>query len=107
MNPSAYSDPVDALPTRDHPKLTSNDYETLQNPYEYLSPLHSYSNVLNNALEYSIDSTLSNIYDVTRVSSISGGNEEECFSDPGHSEEAIYACFESKRFSTISASTVR
>ena len=35
------------------------------------------------------------------------GDEEAIYSDPGHSEEAIYAYFESKRFRSISANTVR
>ncbi|XP_065899854.1 ephrin type-A receptor 4a-like [Dysidea avara] len=61
-------------------------------------------------MEYSNDTKLSysTVYDDTRVSSsLSGGDEVECFSDPGHSEEAIYSCFESKRFRTINANTVR
>ena len=107
--PSSYSDPVDTA-TAEHPKLTGCDYETSQSPDNYLSPLHSFSNAYNNAMEYSNDTKLSysTVYDDTRVSSsLSGGDEVECFSDPGHSEEAIYSCFESKRFRTINANTVR
>ena len=88
--------------------MTSYDYETIPNPNDYLSPLHSYSNGFDNATEYSNDSTAScysTTYDDIRVSSsLSEGNEEEYFLDPGHSEEAIYA---SKRFHVISANTIR
>ena len=98
--------------TRDRPKLASNDYETVQNHNDYSSAQRAYSNILHDPLEYSnvSDSTLSysTTYDDKRTSaSMSIGDEEECFADPGHSEEAIYACFESKRFRSISANTVR
>jgi len=60
-----------------------------------------YSNVFN-------DPT-SSYYDDTRVLTSTSGSEEEeeYYSDPGHSEEAIYACFESKNFRAICANTVR
>jgi len=44
---------------------------------------------------------LSSAYDNT------GGDDKDYYSDPGHSEEAIYACFESKRFRIISVNTVK
>lgn len=60
-------------------------------------------------MQYSNDtaSSYSTMYDDTLVSLSLDGEDEECFLDPGHSEEAIYACFESKKFRTIIANAVR
>ncbi|XP_065899848.1 ephrin type-B receptor 1-B-like [Dysidea avara] len=100
-----YSNPPDTL-TRDRPKLASNDYDSLQNPDAFSSAQRTYSNTLH---EYSTvpDTTLSysTTYEVS--ASMNTGDEEAIYSDPGHSEEAIYAYFESKRFRSISANTVR
>lgn len=91
--------------SRDKPKLVCNDYHTLQNPAEYSTALHIYSNTLRDP------NTFSDIYDDTRTKSYSNtlkeDGEEEIFLDPGHSEEAIYACFERKMFRTIKTDHVR
>jgi len=53
------------------------------------------------------DTTISSDDGMRMSTSMSAGDEEAIYSDPGHSEEAIYACFESKQFRTINANTVR
>ena len=91
--------------SRDKPKLVCNDYHTLQNPAEYSAALHIYSNTLRDP------NAFSDIYDDSRTKSYSDtlkeDGEEEIFLDPGHSEEAIYACFERKMFRTIKPNHVR
>ena len=85
---------------KDRPKLTSNDYVTLESPKEFLSAMHLYSNIVNNVMDYS------HVND--GIPENTGGSDEgDCFSDPGHSEEAIYACFEDKRFRIVSENTVK
>ena len=96
--------------SRDRPKLASNDYESVHG--DYSSAQRAYSNILHGPTQYSnvLDPTLSYPapQENTRVSaSMSLADEEAIYSDPGYSQEAIYACFESKKFRTISASAVR
>ena len=105
-----YLNPVETL-TRDRPKLASNDYDSVWND-DYSSARRAYSNILHDPLKYSNtpDPTLSYsaAYDDTTISaSMSARDEEAIYSDPGHSEEAIYSCFERKKFRTINANTVR
>ena len=38
---------------------------------------------------------------------VSTNNEEDVYSDPGHSEAAVYDCFEKKRFRKIKLDDVR
>ena len=90
---------------RDKPKRTCNDYHTLQNPAEYSSALRTYSNTLKHP------DAFSDPYDDVRAKSYSNSSmkddDEEIFLDPGHSEEAIYACFEKRMFRTIKKDHVR
>ena len=106
---------------RNLPKVESNDYEALENVDIYSSALYTYSDTVNNA------QVPSDIYDDTKEADYTevpdidedtkesivgdtgtgGEEEEEVFLDPGHSEEAIYSCFERKMFRTIKADNVK
>ncbi|XP_065899895.1 uncharacterized protein [Dysidea avara] len=88
----------ETVTSRDQPKLTCHDYHTLQNPAEYSSALHIYSNTLRDP------NALSDPY---CSDTLKRDDDEEVFSDPGHSEEAIYACFERRMFRTITTDHVR
>ena len=104
--PSPYLVPVETSPT-DCPKLSSKDYELMQHPDDYLPAQRAYSNKLYDYTQHSNNvPSHSTTYDDTRVS-VSPNDNEDYYSDPGHSEEAIYACFESKKFRIISANTVK
>ena len=100
--------------------MESNDYEALENVDIYSS---AYSDTVNDS------HVLSDIHDDTRKTgdytevpdidkdaresivgdTVNGGEEEEeeVFLDPGHSEEAIYSCFERKMFRTIKPDNVK
>ena len=45
--------------------------------------------------------------EVGNVDSTTANDEEEIYSDPGHSVADIYACFEKKRFRMIKINNVR
>ena len=45
--------------------------------------------------------------EVGNVDGTTGDDEEEIYSDPGHSEADIYACFEKKKFCMIKRNDVR
>jgi len=102
--------------------VESNDYEALENVDIYSSAMCTYSDTVNDS------QVPSDIYDDTRKAGdytevpdideearksvvgdiVNGGEEEEeVFLDPGHSEEAIYSCFERKMFRTIKADNVK
>jgi len=98
---SHYSDPV----IRDHPKLASNDYEATPDANNYYSTLHNLSD--NDPIQNSTDTTQSHSTKYHNSVSTDGSDEEAIYLDPGHSEKAIYAYFESKKFRIISENTVR
>jgi len=98
---SIYSDPV----TRDCPKLASNDYEAIPDAKNYYSMVKD-----DDPIQNSNDATLSTSsrhHGTTGSVSTDGSDEEAIYLDPGHSEKAIYAYFESKKFRIISDSTVK
>ncbi|XP_065899838.1 uncharacterized protein [Dysidea avara] len=107
--PYEYLIPGETSPT-DRPKLASNDYEVVEHPDEYSSAQRAYSDILYDTVQHSNAlediSAHSTTYDDTRVSGSPSG-DDDYYSDPGHSEEAIYAYFESKKFRIISANTVK
>ena len=87
-------------------KAASNDYESLPKPAEYASALGTYSNIIRES--YYINSTsMLECSEMFNVSSTSTNDDEEVYSDPGHSEAAVYACFERKRFRKIKTDDVR
>jgi len=89
----------------DHPKIACGDYETCQQTDDYSTALHAYSSSVNDLQASSssviYDDVPSDLKPPTYSDVINEGSGAEAFSDPGHSEEAIYACFESKNFRAI------
>ena len=45
--------------------------------------------------------------EISNVDIVSTNNEEDVYADPGHSEAAVYACFEKKRFRKIKIDDVK
>ena len=91
---------------KNYSKITCNDYEAIQNADEYASAVRVYSNTVKDSTSYddTIESEYSEIEDVDNTTT---NDEEEIYSDPGHSEADIYACFERKRFRMIKRNDVR
>ena len=83
---------------KSHSRFTSNDYEAILNHAEYQTAIRFYSNTTKASTSFN-DSEYSEITDAT--------DEEEIYSDPGHSKEDIYACFEKKKFRMIKRNDVR
>ena len=80
------------------------DYEAIQNPDE--SAVRIYSNTVKDSTNY--DDTILPVYnEIEDVDNTTANDEEEIYSDPGHSEADIYACFEKKRFRMIKRNDVR
>ena len=101
-----YSDP-DKPFIRDRPKLASNDYEGISDVHQYHSLLQAYHD---DPVQHSHDVTVSQsiTYDEPKVStSLSLRDDEVIYSDPGHSEKAIYYYFESKKFRIINESAIK
>ena len=82
-------------------RFACNDYETAPNLTEYETAIQLYSNTMRESTAYN-DSIISE-YSVITVAT----NEEEIYSDPGHSKEDIYACFEKKKFRIIKRNDIR
>ena len=53
------------------------------------------------------DSLISEYSEVGNPDEATVNDEEEIYSDPGHSKEDIYACFEKKKFRMIKRNDVR
>ena len=80
------------------------DYEVIQNPDE--SAVRVYSNTVKDSTNY--DDTILPVYNgLEDVDNTTANDEEEIYSDPGHSEADIYACFEKKKFRMIKRNDVR
>ena len=100
-----YSVPQDIV-RKSHSKVANNGYEPLPNPAEYLSAIGAYSNIMSKsitdddirALDYS---------EISTVDSTATNDDKEVYSDPGHSEAAVYDCFEKKKIRKIEANDVR
>ena len=88
-------------------RAASKDYESLPKPAEYASALGTYSNIIRES--YYINSI--NVLECSEMFNVSStftdDDDEEVYSDPGHSEAAVYACFERKRFRKIKTDDVR
>ena len=87
-------------------KVAGNDYEAIHNPDDYASAVQVYSNYIRESTNY--DDTI--VLEYTEVEDTDGttaNDEEEIFSDPGHSEADIYACFEKKKFHMIKRNDIR
>ena len=99
-----YSVPQDAI-SKDPAKVKNNDYEPLPDSADYASALCVYVNTMRDSvikdvrgLDYS---------EVSNVDTVSTNDEEDVYSDPGHSEADVYACFEKKKFRKIKIDDVR
>ena len=65
-----------------------------------------YSNTVRDSINYD-DTTMPEYSEVDDVDGTTANDEEEIYSDPGHSEADIYACFERKKFRMITRKDVR
>ena len=91
---------------KNYSKIACNDYEAIQNPDEYASAVRVYSNTVGDSTSYD-DTIISGYSEIEDVDNATANDEEEIYSDPGHSEADIYACFESKKFRMIKRNDVR
>ena len=89
---------------KNYSKITWNDYEAIQNPDE--SAVRVYSNTVKDSTNYD-DTIMSGYSELEDVDNTTANDEEEIYSDPGHSEADIYACFERKKFRMIKRNDVR
>ena len=87
-------------------RAASKDYESLPKPAEYASALGTYSNIIRESYYINSISVLE-CSEMFNASSTFTNDDEEVYSDPGHSEAAVYACFERKRFRKIKTDDVR
>jgi len=86
---------------KSYSRFSCNDYEAAPNLAIYETSMQLYYNTTRTSTTYneSISSEYSEITDAT--------DEEEIYSDPGHSKEDIYACFEKKKFRMIKRNDIR
>ena len=87
-------------------KVAGNDYEAIHNPDEYASAVQVYSNYVRKSTSND-DTIVSEYSEVDDADSTTANDEEEIYSDPGHSEADIYVCFEKKKFRMIKRDDVR
>ena len=89
---------------KNYSKIACNDYEAIQNPDE--SAVHVYFNTIKGSIGY--DGTIMSEYsEIGNVDGTAANDKEDIYSDPGHSEEDIYVCFEKKKLRMIKRSDVR
>ena len=91
---------------KNYSKIACNDYEAIQDPDEYASAVQVYSNTVRDSISYD-DTIISEYSKVENVDDTTANDEEEIYSDPGHCEADIYACFERKKFRMIKKNDVR
>ena len=91
---------------KNYSKIAFNDYEAIQNPDEHASAVHVYSNTVRDSTNHD-DTIMPEYSEVDNVDGITVTDEEEIYSDPGHSEADVYACFEKKKFRMIKRKDVR
>ena len=96
----------DTLGKNYYSKVAGNDYEAIQNPNDYAAAVRVYSNIVKDSTSYD-DTIISEYSEVEDVDITIANDEEEIYSDPGHSESDIYACFERKKFRIIKRNDVR
>ena len=89
---------------KNYSKIACNDYEAIQNPDE--SVVRVYSNTIRDSTNYD-DTIISEYSELEDVDNNTANDEEEIYSDPGHSEADIYTYFEKKRFRMIKRNDVR
>ena len=89
---------------KSYSKIACSDYEAIQSPDEYASAVRVYSNYIRESIN---DETVPEYSEATNADSTIINDEEEIYSDPGHSEADIYACFERKKFRMIKRNDVR
>ena len=88
---------------KSYSKVVGNDYEAIRNTDDYASAVQVYSNYISKSTNY--DDTIVSVY--SEVGDVDGTTAEEIYSDPGHSEADIYACFEKKKFRMIKRNDIR
>ena len=98
--------PYSVTKGKNYSKVAGNDYEAIHNTDEYASALQVYSNNVRESTNND-DTIVSEYSEVEDADSTTANDEEEIYSDPGHSEADIYACFEQKKFRMIKRDAVR
>ena len=89
---------------KNYSKIACNDYEAIQNPDE--SAVCDYSDTIKGSIGY--DGTIMSEYsEIGNVDGTTANDEEEIYSDPGHNEADIYACFEKIKLCMIKRRDVR
>ena len=92
---------------KSYSKIAGNDYEAIQNPDDYAAAVYVYSNTIEGSNNYD-DAKMPEYSEVEDVDGTTGDDDqEEIYSDPGHSEADIYACFEKKKLSMIERNDIR
>ena len=86
----------------DHSK---DDYEPIPNPSDYAPALRVYSNSLTRTVIY--DNAKVVQYSKILHQNPAAADDEEIYSDPGHSERDIYDYFKKKKFHIIKKDNVR
>jgi len=123
----SYSQPIDAI-VKDHPKLSSNDYQSFpeavkSSSYSYSEPIDA---IIKDRPKLSINGYQSvpalgkratpYQYEVANITvyqnnNLDGGDnlpdDEQIYVDPGHVEKNIHMWFEKKKFKIIKKCNVR
>lgn len=86
--------------------VVRKDYEPLPNSTEYASAICVYYSLLRESVTDNDVSALRHS-EVPSVNITSTDDEDDVYSDPGHSEAAVHACFEKKRFRKIKRDDIR
>ena len=97
-----YSDTIE----KNYSKVADNDYEAIHNTDEHALAVQVYSNYISKSTNYD-DTIVSEYSEVEDADGTTANDKEEIYSDPGHSEADIYACFEKKKFRMIKRDDVR
>ena len=87
-------------------KVAGSDYEAIQNPDDYAAAVRVYANTVKDSTSYD-DTIISEYSELEDIDNTTANDEEEIYSDPGHSESDIYACFERKKFRMIKRNDIR
>ena len=91
---------------KNYSKIACNDYEAIKNPEDYAAAILVYSDTVKGSITYD-DANMPEYSEVEDIDGTTSDDQEEIYSDPGHCEADIYACFERKKLSVIEKNDVR
>ena len=91
----------------EYSKFSNGDYEPI--PSDYGSAMKVYSNSLTRTVVYDNAKVVqySKVLHQNAAAAVAGDDDEEVYSDPGHSETDIYNYFKKKKFHIIKKDSVR